>query len=385
MSMREQIPRKPAAVVAPPLFAPAPRGILQRKCACGGSEGECDECKKKQTTLQRSSRGQAAPGTLPPIVHDVLRSPGHPLDPATRAFLEPRFGHDFSRVRIHADGRAAESARAVNAQAFTVGQEIVFGAGYYAPTTTDGRHLIAHELAHVVQQRYYRGGLQGARLEEKAPGVFEQAAEKAAEDVVHGRQVDRQPSVGETIQRDPEGTPATAACGPMELFTELSMPIGIDNNYFRGDQWKEKSMWKSELEAVRKDKCEAKGQFKNVKLNWDLGNPKLGTYYFINLNKNDMKFDINTHVIYARKPCCPCFAGNASWSFDVAVSRTKGGKTESGKTTAPITGTADSKKCEGASCCDVNQTMNIGMTMGDKELTATIKGKVTIVGHTFAS
>jgi len=114
-------------------------------------------------TLQRSSRGasslpvsghgQDGHATVPPIVHDVLRSPGQPLDPGVRTLFEPRFGHDFSKVRIHADGQAAESAQAVNADAYTVGHHVVFGAGRHEPTTLPGRELLAHELTHVVQQQ----------------------------------------------------------------------------------------------------------------------------------------------------------------------------------------------------------------------------------------
>jgi hypothetical protein len=85
-------------------------------------------------------------------VHDVLGSPGQPLPPATRAFFEPRFGHDFGGVRVHTDGQAAESARGMNAAAYTLGRDVVFGADQYAPETGQGRKLIAHELAHVVQQ-----------------------------------------------------------------------------------------------------------------------------------------------------------------------------------------------------------------------------------------
>jgi hypothetical protein len=88
---------------------------------------------------------------VPPIVHEVLRSPGQPLDPTTRAFMEPRFGHDFSQVRVHTDGRAAESARAVNALAYTAGRAVVFATGRYAPFTARGQSLLTHELAHVVQ------------------------------------------------------------------------------------------------------------------------------------------------------------------------------------------------------------------------------------------
>jgi hypothetical protein len=86
------------------------------------------------------------------IVGETLSSPGRPLDPATRTFMEPRFDCDFSRVRVHADTKAAESARAVNALAYTVGSDIVFAAGAFRPGTGPGRQLLAHELAHVVQQ-----------------------------------------------------------------------------------------------------------------------------------------------------------------------------------------------------------------------------------------
>jgi len=90
---------------------------------------------------------------VPPIVSEVLQSGGgRKLDDATRAFMEPRFGHDFSQVQVHTDARAAESAQAINALAYTVGPNVVFGAGQYAPGTTTGKRLLAHELTHVVQQ-----------------------------------------------------------------------------------------------------------------------------------------------------------------------------------------------------------------------------------------
>src|SRR4030042_373326 len=89
---------------------------------------------------------------VPSIVHEALRSPGQPLDEGTRAYMEPRFGHDFSKVRIHADNKAAESAKYMNARAYTIGSRIVFGAGQYRPQSTAGTKLLTHELVHVVQQ-----------------------------------------------------------------------------------------------------------------------------------------------------------------------------------------------------------------------------------------
>lgn len=129
-------------------------GVLQRKCACSSrkSGGECEECKKKRTTLHRRAAARQEPTVVPPVVYDVLNSPGQPLNIPTRTLFENRFGHDFGRVRVHADGRAAESAQAVNALAYTVGSDIVFGQGQYSPSTGQGRMLLAHELTHVIQQ-----------------------------------------------------------------------------------------------------------------------------------------------------------------------------------------------------------------------------------------
>jgi|GEM_PF-4330449 len=97
----------------------------------------------------------SVPEGLPPIVHEVLSSPGQPLDRQARRELEPRFGHSFARVRTHADGPAAASALALEAHAYTAGQHIVFAAGSYAPDTPHGKRLLAHELAHTIQ---FQGG-----------------------------------------------------------------------------------------------------------------------------------------------------------------------------------------------------------------------------------
>lgn len=188
------------------LYPPAlSRGVLQRKCACGGSPGlaaECAECQSKRllgkplqtklyinepgdeyeqeadrvarqvmrvpdaevstkasTTRQTeivqrkiSGNSSAGMGTVPSIVHDVLSTSGQPMDASTRAFFEPRFGHDFGNVRVHSDAKAAESARALNAIAYTVGRDMVFDSGRYEPGLSEGRRLLAHELTHSVQQ-----------------------------------------------------------------------------------------------------------------------------------------------------------------------------------------------------------------------------------------
>jgi hypothetical protein len=131
----------------------AVRGMLQRKCDCGNHRmsGACNDCANKKGVLQRKAAHGIESSEAPPIVHEVLNSPGQPLDSGTRAIMEPRFGHDFSDVRVHTDGRASHSARSVAALAYTVGRDIVFGAGHYSPGTREGNSLLAHELTHVAQ------------------------------------------------------------------------------------------------------------------------------------------------------------------------------------------------------------------------------------------
>lgn len=141
--------------VKPKMVAGTARPVLQRQCACGQHThgGECEDCKKNRMVLQRKPASGSALDAVPPIIDDVLRSPGQPLDRATRAFMEPRFGYDFSNVKVHSDATAAHSAKAVHALAYTVGHDVVFGAGQYRPGTMPGDRLLAHELTHVVQQR----------------------------------------------------------------------------------------------------------------------------------------------------------------------------------------------------------------------------------------
>jgi peptidoglycan hydrolase-like protein with peptidoglycan-binding domain len=117
---------------------------VSRKCAA------CEEEHKKLRMKPAAAPDFAS--EAPPIVHEVLRSPGQPLDAEIRAFFEPRFGYDFSNVRIHADACAGESAMAVRALAYTIGPDVAFAPGRFAPSSAAGRLLLAHELAHFVQQ-----------------------------------------------------------------------------------------------------------------------------------------------------------------------------------------------------------------------------------------
>jgi hypothetical protein len=117
---------------------------VSRKCA------HCED-EEKQSAVQRKESAAAQP-SAPASVYQALNSPGQPLDSKTRAFMEPRFGRDFSQVRIHTGRQPADSARSIGASAYTVGRDIVFATGHYAPNTPKGQRLLAHELTHVLQQ-----------------------------------------------------------------------------------------------------------------------------------------------------------------------------------------------------------------------------------------
>jgi hypothetical protein len=174
--------------------------VLRR---CGGVQcppGTCDH----DGALQRQATA-VGPATAPPSVHNVLGSRGHPLDASVRAYLEPRFGHSFGQVRVHADADAAASAEAVGARAYTVGNHIAFAAGAYAPGTDEGRRLIAHELAHVVQQAG-TAATPATALPVGAPdSPHEAEAERAADAVLAGRDARPAARTGTGVARQDSG------------------------------------------------------------------------------------------------------------------------------------------------------------------------------------
>ncbi len=177
-------------------FSPVQAGLLQRKCACGNhamAGSECEECAKKKAGVQRKLAigasndsleqeadrvadqvmavplnskvnvippriqrftGQTSESSdiVPPSVDRILASAGRPLEPDLRQDMEHSFGHDFSQVRVHSGAAAEQSAREINAHAYAYEHNIVFGTNQFSPGTHEGRHLLAHELTHVVQQ-----------------------------------------------------------------------------------------------------------------------------------------------------------------------------------------------------------------------------------------
>ncbi len=142
---------------------------IQRKCAaCEAGGTTCPKC-EEEGKIRRKEK----PGNLPQAttaIHSqiaALRGGGQSLPPSARAFFEPRFGVDFSGVRVHTGSQAAETAKFINARAFTVGNNIAFGGGQFAPGSHEGRRLMAHELTHVIQQT--NGGLSGVLSRDAAP------------------------------------------------------------------------------------------------------------------------------------------------------------------------------------------------------------------------
>jgi Domain of unknown function (DUF4157) len=233
--------------------------VLRRKCACGKNTaggGDCGSCSRKRgQELQRAHEGGATSreggtashaGGVPPVVQEVLGSTGRRLDSSTRAFMESRFGHDFSGVKVHTGARAAESAHAVGALAYTVGRDVVFGAGQYAPHTGEGRRLLAHELAHVVQQR---PGL--AAKGELTLGATDDPAEREADRVADAVLSDRPaaplaPGPASVIRRagrDSDSPPppapgpsqpsTTATCGP-DVTAQVSAAVSNTRSTFGG-------------------------------------------------------------------------------------------------------------------------------------------------------
>jgi Domain of unknown function (DUF4157) len=203
-------------------WTPTCSGVLQRKCACGthASGEQCDAFGKKGESLQRSSIGEGRANEVPPIVHDVLRSPGQALDPTTRAYFEPRFGRDFSQVRVHTDEMAEASARAVGAVAYTVGQDVVFRRGRYAPGTCSGRKLLGHELTHSIQQSPAAAGFS---LEIGSPDTAaEREADSVSDALESGRQVGSTFGACHVLQRQtPGGGPA--ATQPADFGIKLAV------------------------------------------------------------------------------------------------------------------------------------------------------------------
>jgi hypothetical protein len=178
------------AVASPPAKAAEPTRLLQRACSCGGKgqKGECESCRRKR--LQRAPDG-AAPPPAGAMTGTDFSGGGNRLSGAARHALEPLFGTSFDAVRVHDDSRSHALARAFEARAFTVGQDIHFATGEYRPHDRRGLALLAHELTHTLQQGGTSTGAAGAGAVEvdRTDSPLEREADAAAGRVLAGRRV----------------------------------------------------------------------------------------------------------------------------------------------------------------------------------------------------
>jgi len=181
---------------------------------------------------------QRPPATAPGLVHEVLRSPGQPLNSPIRTFMESRLGRDFSSIRIHTDAKAMRSASEVNALAFTAGRHIVFGRNQYAPDTDAGKRLLAHELTHAVQQE----GLQQSKFNAPLPiGPEHDASEAEADrvaasipgEIAADRKGQQHPSLPAQVMRiaSSPGLSVQRACDKPESFYKTSPNFCRDDSF----------------------------------------------------------------------------------------------------------------------------------------------------------
>jgi len=224
-------PRSRALVTRVSSSPPAGGRLLQRRCACGRSGSGTEECRacRGGAPLHRapvSGLGTMGARHAPQIVHEVLHTPGEPLDAATREFFETRFDHDFRRVRVHADARATASAAAVDALGYTVGPHVVLRADRFALATASGRGLLAHELAHVVQQDGNGSSVRPDSISSPDDGSEREAA-RAADAVAAGRSFRPSMLTGPAVHRQPAPAPPATLAGltaTREAFNNAGAP-----------------------------------------------------------------------------------------------------------------------------------------------------------------
>ena len=227
MTTLSRVHQEPAAKGAASAFT------LQRKCRDAGRRDGygCSSCRTDQDEVRRKTQRGSDHATVPASVHETLAEAGQPLEASARSFMEQRFRQDFSAVRVHTGSAAAQSARDIDALAYTVGNRIVFDAGRYAPNTADGRSLLAHELTHTLQQGMQppaRSHGRAALLVGAANDSLERAADAQAARIGAGDPggshsaglparsgiVQREPRPEPAPVPTPEPAPALPKCGP---------------------------------------------------------------------------------------------------------------------------------------------------------------------------
>lgn len=232
-------------------LAPTGGALIQRQCAaCAASAaaggGKCAKCQEEEQTLQRKVTGgaPALAAHIPASVQTALQaSGGQPLDGKTRAFMETRFGQNLDHVRVHTDANAVQAAADLDANAFTVGNAIWFGNRQYQPEAPAGLHLLAHELAHTIQQRGQTPGVQTALRIGATNDPLETMADRAADAVLGQGQLPGLGASTPVIRRKPKVSPVAGK--PEERY------VALDN----GDRYRvvRDVTWVDKKETYRTD------------------------------------------------------------------------------------------------------------------------------------
>ena len=238
----------------------------------------CDECEEEEEELNRKVDGGHVTQTAPSIVHQTLKSPGRALDSGTRAFMESRFEREFGDVRIHTGEQASRSAASVGALAYTVGRNIVFGEQGYAPHTPTGQRLLAHELAHVVQQ--HSGIHQVAR--QSPPPIAAPASGMA-------RPIPPAPPVPEQTR-----TESPAPAPEEKKTTKKRAPVGTTGS-FKGKPTAALSKWDY---IVYQDHV----RLGNRKVDDSEGGPVIGSWPWLTNNPGDLTGDVKPRKENAKDP-----------------------------------------------------------------------------------
>jgi len=210
MRTTESVVRRRATQPTPSVNRSHP--ILQLQRAVGNRAVQCliaRQCNSAVGILGNEQEGYFGV-SVADIVNGGLRSPSQSLDAETRAFMEARFGYDFSAVRVHTNSEAAESSQAIDANAYTIGQDIVFGEGEYRPATSEGQRLLAHELTHIIQQSAstatYGFPVAGELSVSDPEDVAEVDAEATANKVMAGSSVAQSSVPCASVHRDDSGS-----------------------------------------------------------------------------------------------------------------------------------------------------------------------------------
>lgn len=305
--------------------------VVQRACkSCHSGPLEENEPLQRQAEDEDSDQMlqgadgqlQASEGAQTQI--NNLKGGGQPLSPSLRAYFEPRFGQDFSSVRLHTDANGASAARSVNAKAFTLGSDVAFAAGQYSPETNSGKRLLAHELTHVVQQGGTKSTVQ--RVDHVADTGFRYTPPASVTRTV----VEIQGIVGVT----PDGVYGENTRKAVEVYQGKLKTLGFYTDTLDG-KW-------------GKNTDDAHKKFANditpERMSYNCSGFAFKDYKFRGLASTEAVYATMTKLADCSKPCNPFFHKFFLWKYDLSQENTKtGARTQPHADFHTVAGQTDSK------------------------------------------